>query len=239
MTSPAPLTIVLPCFNPSTGWAANVLTNLAKIEERLGFMPRLVLVNDGSDTAETRTGIRTLSEAMPDAAIVEYEANRGKGHALRRGVAEASTDYVIFTDVDFPYSHESFMRIWEALAAGSDVAIGHRDASYYAHVPFVRRVISRSFRFVVERTFRLRTSDTQSGLKGFNARGRDYFLATRTDRYLFDLEFVHACSRDPRLRLTPVPVELNPGVTFRRMSPRVLFLELVNLLRIWARRSDR
>jgi glycosyltransferase involved in cell wall biosynthesis len=239
MTSHAPLTIVLPCFNPPPGWATNVLSSLARIEERLGFSPHLVLVNDGSDTAETRSGIRALSDAMPEATIVGYEANMGKGHALRRGVAQARTDYVIFTDVDFPYSVDSFVRIWEALEAGSDVAVGHRDASYYAHVPLVRRLISRSFRLVVERAFRLGTSDTQSGLKGFNARGREHFLATRTDRYLFDLEFVHSCSRDPGLRLTPVPVELNAGITFRRMSPRVLFVELLNLLRIWARRSDR
>jgi glycosyltransferase involved in cell wall biosynthesis len=239
MTFHAPLTIVLPCFTPPAGWAGNVIANVQQIEERLGFPPVLVVVDDGSRTSEARAGVGELREALPSATIVRYDENMGKGFALRRGVAEASTPYVIFTDVDFPYTIESFVRIWEALGAGSDVALGHRDESYYRHVPRVRRMISRSFRFVVRHAFRLGTSDTQSGLKGFNERGKAHFLQSRTDRYLFDLEFVRACSRDPGLTLTPVAVELNPGVTFRRMSPRVLLTELLNLVRIWSKRPSR
>jgi glycosyltransferase involved in cell wall biosynthesis len=239
MTPPTPLTIVLPCFNPPAGWAGNVMANVQRIEGYLGFPPALVVVDDGSRTPEARTGVGELHEELPSAKIIRYDENMGKGYALRRGVAEATTPFVIFTDVDFPYTIESFVRIWDALRAGSDVAVGHRDESYYRHVPLARRLISRSFRFVVKHAFRLGTSDTQSGLKGFNERGKAHFLRSRTDRYLFDLEFVRACSRDDGLTLTPVAVEINPGVTFRRMSARVLLTELLNLVRIWSKRPSR
>src|SRR5690606_10670565 len=87
----SPLTIVVPCFEPPTGWAANVTGNLAQIERRLGFAPELVLVDDGSVGDETRRGIEEIRATLPRATILRDEVNMGKGHALRRGVSVAHT----------------------------------------------------------------------------------------------------------------------------------------------------
>lgn len=75
-------------------------------------------------------------------------------------------------------------------------------------------------------------SDTQCGLKGFGEAGRELFLRTTIDRFLFDMEFVMFVSRRKDLRTEVVEARLNEGVRFSRMNYRILLRESINFVRI-------
>ncbi|MCA8832686.1 glycosyltransferase family 2 protein [Hymenobacter pini] len=240
---PAPsstLAIVLPCYRPPDDWAANILTSLQRLQ---GLLPahvvvHLYVVNDGAEAAVTEADIQLLQNALTDRfTYLAYPNNHGKGHALRKGMAEVQEPYCLFTDIDFPYQEHSMAAVYRLLVqSGADIVVGVRDDAYYAQVPPARRRVSKLLRRVTRHVLRLPVEDTQCGLKGFNTTGRQLFLRTTTQRYLFDLELLLLASRLKHLRVVPQVVELKPGIIFSRLNPRILLTETTNLIRILGRR---
>lgn len=229
------LDLVLPCYNPQPGWSGRVIAAYRIIAQQLGFAPGVILINDGSEYGVMAQDIQLLQEAIPQLQYLENERNRGKGYTLREGVLLAQSDFVIYTDIDFPYTEKSLVDVWMALQDGVQVAAGVKNQQYYDGVPPLRRLISRLLRAMSYLLLRLEITDTQCGLKGFNRQGREAFLATTIDRYLFDLEFLFLAYRHFRLTVRAVPVTLKPGIVFSRMRPGILIEEGLNFLRVWLR----
>lgn len=226
--------LVLPCYNPLPDWVDNLLASVASLQRELPeAAPHVVLVNDGSAHGVEDAQIARLRVALPHFTYVEHAQNQGKGQALRTGVQHCQHAICLFTDIDFPYEEASMARLYRVLAAGqTDVAAGSRDSDYYRQVPAARVAISRTLRLVTRRLLRLPVSDTQCGLKGFNARGKALFMRGQTRRYLFDLEFLYVSARQTGLRVRAVEVRLKPGVVFSKMPLRVLATESYSLLKI-------
>ena len=202
-----------------------------------GFLfKKIILVNDGSSTGVTPEKFKILRESNLPIEIVSYTKNQGKGYALRQGAIEADSDFQIFTDVDFPYTIPSIIAIYNSLKSGNDVALGTRKADYYQTVPFVRRLISKFLRWVLKSVLKLPITDTQCGLKGFNQKGKQVFLQTTINRFLFDLEFVKMVTqKNLNLKVDPVNVKLRPDVVFSKMNYKVLMGESINFARLFFR----
>lgn len=233
--------LVLPCYNPPKGWAQNLILAIKNLHK---LMPEtdltVYIVNDGSSQPPTVAELALLNEQITRFNYLSYAENRGKGYALRHGIALTQNPYCLFTDIDFPYEETSVMAVCHSLKNQScDIAVGVRSAEYYKHVPSFRTIISKSLRFCTKHILQLPVSDTQCGIKGFNHKGKDVFLNTQTDRYLFDLEFLFRAARQPRLRVEPIDVQLKPGIIFSHMNAQVLINEVYNLMKIITRNSRR
>lgn len=192
----------------------------------------LIVVNDGSSKNFTE-GEEVLLAAS-GIRHVTYTENKGKGYALRQGVETAKGEYIIYTDIDFPYTHQSFLKVYETLKAGNNVVIGIRGEEYYTHLPKSRVYISKFLRSLIRFFLRIPTDDTQCGLKGFNQKGKEVFLKTTINRYLFDLEFVFLSARE-KLKMKTVEVELRPEVVLSKMNWKILLQEFGNFLKIFVR----
>lgn len=171
---------------------------------------------------------------MSSINFISYTENQGKGYALRKGVEAAKGDYIVYTDIDLPYTHESFLKVMEALKQGNDVVVGIRSEEYYTHLPKSRVYISKFLRSLIRFFLRIPTDDTQCGLKGFNQKGREVFLSTTINRHLFDLEFVFLSARK-KLKIKTVEVELRPEVVLSQMNWKILLQEFGNFLKIFAK----
>jgi len=230
--------LVLPCYNPAPGWEQHVLESYRAFCARVEEQVQLVLVRDGSSAVVTDAHIALLSSNIPSFKLIAYDTNRGKGYALRKGIAEASGDIVMYTDIDFPYTLESMQTVYDKLNKDEcDVAIGVKNEAYYAQVPWMRRAISKNLRLLTGMFLSMPITDTQCGLKGFNRKLVPVFLATTIDRYLFDLEFVRNCFVGKKYRVNAVPVALNENVHFRSMNYRILLPEMANFIRLLFRKS--
>ncbi|MBG8554416.1 glycosyltransferase [Hymenobacter guriensis] len=230
--------LILPCYNPPANWVSNLAASVERLARLLPHIDLHVLVvNDGSTHGVGPAEVAHLRELLPTARYLAYSANQGKGYALRYGVQHAQHALCLFTDIDFPYEEVSVQQVLAALQAGADIAVGSRSPQYYAQVPRARIVISKLLRRSTHYLLGLQVSDTQCGLKGFNARGRAVFLATTINRYLFDLEFIYLASRpEAGLRVMPVPVQLRPSVVFSRMNLGVLLTEGSSFLKLLVQR---
>jgi len=233
------LTLVLPCYNPPSGWADIVLEGYKEIQSYVDYPVELIIVNDGSTQHIEASIVHKLQNQIPLFKFISYPANRGKGFALRKGMKEVQTQTVIYTDIDFPYTSESLLSMLRELQSGTEIAIGVKNKTYYKNVPFVRVLISKILRKLIGFSLSIPITDTQCGLKGFHQKGKEVFLGTTIDRYLFDLEFVYNSFRQkPPLSIRPISITLKPGVKFRRINAKILWTELRNFLKILKRNYE-
>lgn len=229
------ISLVLPCYNPTGDWTETVINSIQSIEKSSAIEVHLILVNDGSTKNVSEADFQNLKAGLPRIEIIDYQINRGKGYALRQGVAKAKTELIIYTDIDFPYTEDSFISIYEGLLEGLDVVPGHRGDGYYENTPYFRKLISKFLRWNLKMFLNLPTDDTQCGIKGFNKKGAIVFLDTQIDRFLFDLEFIKLASKR-KLAIKTATVELKPGVVFSKVNIKILAREAVNFFKVLFRK---
>ena len=227
--------MVLPCYNPPKDWEKVVAESVKSIEKNGNLSIDLVIVNDGSTKNVSTENLNYLETELPGITVLSYVQNRGKGYALRQGVEKARHDLIIYTDIDFPYTEESFLTVFETLKEGHDVVPGHRGDAYYAKTPYVRKVISKFLRWTLKTFLRLPTDDSQCGIKGFNKIGAIIFLDTQIDRFLFDLEFIKLASKR-KVKIKKAEVTLKPDVVFSKVNFKILARESVNFFRVLFRK---
>ncbi len=133
---------MLPCYNPDLNWAVNISIRYNEIARLLpNYQFELILVNDGS-SRNINPELQKLSKEIAHCHLVNYTSNKGKGYAIREGVKKATGDFIVYTDVDFPYTNQSFVQIVEGLNE-ADITIGTRGTSYYQNIPLHRAIISK------------------------------------------------------------------------------------------------
>ncbi len=230
------LALVVPCYRPGANWHKVFHDNVDALQRRLPEVELIpVLVVDGLSPDIGPDQFKLLGKAFPEIRFHWFSHNYGKGFALRHGVRHVDADYYLYTDVDFPFEHESMVSLVHRLIRpdGPDVVAGVKGPEHYRKVPLQRRLVSILLRVGIRLLFGLPHSDTQTGLKGFNRKARTVFLQTRIPRYLFDLEFLLRAHRTPGIRIEWHEVALRPDVTFTPLDRRILSSELRNLVWLW------
>lgn len=84
---------------------------------------------------------------------------------------------------------------------------------------------------------RLPFEDTQAGIKGFNQTGKNIFLSTTINRFLFDLEFVKIACSFPDIRIQSIYVVNNGSLLLSSFGFKTILIELFNLIRILVKRD--
>jgi SAM-dependent methyltransferase len=117
------LSVVVPAFNE----AATIASLLdAVLRKEVPGMDLEVIVVESNSTDGTREVVRRYAD-HPRVKLVLEERPRGKGHAVRTGLAEASGDFVLIQDADLEYDLEDYDVLLEPLAAGREaVVLGSR-----------------------------------------------------------------------------------------------------------------
>jgi len=194
----------------------------------------MYLVNDGSKSGIRSADIRLLSEKIAGFTYIDSSVNQGKGGALRDAVRLTTGKWVIYTDADYPYLIENAVEMFRLLSSdAADVVVGVRDEQYYDQLPIGRKIFSLSLKVMNYLFFpQLKVKDTQSGLKGFNQKGKEVFLKTKISACLFDMEFLVLASKNPTIRIHWIYVQAREGIVFSTMRAKTIMTELVNFASI-------
>jgi hypothetical protein len=203
------LSLVIPAFNEEARLGDGVSRLREAVES--GAIDRetteFVIVDDGS-TDDTTARAAALFDSFPHRRFVRLEENRGKGGAVRAGVAVASAPLIAFADADMAIDPAQTPQFLHALAS-ADLAIGSRTASGASvdRPSFRRSVMNRTFNELVNILTNVSLSDTQCGYKAFRApAAKLLFHCSVTERFAFDVEIL-SLARRLGLSIAEVPVQ--------------------------------
>ncbi|PAP77765.1 glycosyltransferase family 2 protein [Rubrivirga marina] len=122
---PPAVSLVLPAFNEVENLEDAVAQARGPLQD-IDPAWELVIVDDGSDDGTGALADR-IALADPHVRVVHHAENRGKGVALRSGVAAARAPVVAYTDADLPFDMEALGRAHARLVeTGADLVAGLR-----------------------------------------------------------------------------------------------------------------
>jgi glycosyltransferase involved in cell wall biosynthesis len=107
------LSVVMPMYNEEE----NVPSTLQAVREELEKLDvpwEMVLVNDGS-TDDTLVLVQEAAAKDARIRLFSYAPNRGRGHALRTGFAQARGEIIVTIDFDLSYSAEFITKLYREL----------------------------------------------------------------------------------------------------------------------------
>ncbi|MFP4087616.1 MAG: glycosyltransferase family 2 protein [Desulfobacteraceae bacterium] len=115
------LSIIIPCYNEKL----YLPELLSKVKESAVRDKEIILVDDGSDDGTDQL-IRDQLAGEVD-KVVYHTHNRGKGAAVRSGLAHVTGDVVIIQDADLEYDPVVYPKLMAPIAEGkADVVYGSR-----------------------------------------------------------------------------------------------------------------
>lgn len=150
----------------------------------------IIVVVDGfvDETFEKVKKIENL-----EIKVFGYEINKGKGYAVRYGMARASGDYIAFIDSGMDIDPNGISMLLEhAEWYDADIIVGSkRHPASKLEYPLVRRIYSWGYSKFVKILFGLKLTDTQSGLKVFKREVLDMVLPRLVvKKFAFDIEIL-------------------------------------------------
>jgi dolichol-phosphate mannosyltransferase len=123
-TNRAKLSVIIPCYNEERTLQECVHRVLAIQDETLAL--ELIIVDDCSKDKSLEIA-RGLVERSPELLLLQHDVNKGKGAALRTGIARATGDFVAVQDADLEYDPMDLKKLLIPLRSGdADVVLGSR-----------------------------------------------------------------------------------------------------------------
>ncbi len=217
------LSIIIPVWNEA-GKIANDIREVITFSKEQDWEIELIIVDDGSEDQTSSLAEDMSVPASVIKKVIRYTPHRGKGFAVRKGIAESTGELVMFMDsgqnVPLSYINVGIKQIEQG---DCDILIGSRylPASIIRKkLVWYRQISSFIFRKFIKWFLHIPKfiSDTQCGFKFFRGDiARELFSNCQSDGFIFDLEIILSairkeylicefaiewtCDRDSRLSL--------------------------------------
>jgi len=205
------LSIVIPAFNESRKIARDVEAAAAFLKNN-NLTGEIVVVDDGSSDNTTAAAEAAIIPSDMLLNVIRYEDNRGKGYAVRTGMAASTGEYTMFADSGNCVPYDTALLGLELLKSGScELAHGSRKmpgSVIRRPQSCFRRLMSRFFRLLMVLFMKIPTelTDTQCGFKIYKGDvAWELYGACTTDGFIFDIEIIlRACRAGYRIREFPL-----------------------------------
>jgi glycosyltransferase involved in cell wall biosynthesis len=193
------LSVIVPVFN-ERNTVVEIVRRMRAVE--LPVEREIVLVDDGSDDG-TRAVLPQLGDST--VRVVTHPHNRGKGAAVRTGLANVTGDLVIVQDADLEYDPEDWPRLLAPVLKGkAQVVYGSRFTGERRNMFFLHWLGNRFLSLVTNVLYNTTLSDMETCYKVFDRRILDG-IKLRSERFEFEPE-ITAKILKKRIRIYEVPI---------------------------------
>lgn len=209
MTQRKLISVIVPAYKQERTIAKD-LKKIKRVLDSLRCRTELICVVDGK-IDKTFNLASKFSRAYKNVRVVGYDTNKGKGYAVRFGMAESKGDIIAFIDAGMDLNPNGLSMCLEHFEwYHADVMVGSkRHPASKVEYPWQRRILSVGYQFLVWLLFGLKVRDTQVGLKLY----RREVLETVLPRLLikafaFDIEMLAVANYLGYKRIYEAPVEV-------------------------------
>ncbi len=206
------LSVIVPAFN-----CPSIKKDLLKLDTYLSHKLKtpyeVICVVDGQKTKKDKT-LRLAKLAVTrnnKVKVLSYKENKGKGYAIRFGMANAKGGTIAFIDSGGDLNTSGIGMALEHMRwYKADIIIGSkRHHASKVSYPWQRKVLSFLVQKATRFFFGLDVSDTQTGLKVFKRKVLVKILPRLlVKRWAFDLEMLAVANRLGFTRIYESPVEI-------------------------------
>ena len=172
-----PISVIVPTYNEKE----SIRPFLKVLNEHMQSGYELIMVDDSSDDTTARFAEETLQKQGIPFKIVRRN-KKGKGSAVRDGLAIANGDRIVIIDADLEYHPKEIQPMLAKLSEYDVVTVSRTFGS--------RRFLGLLEQLMVAFLFSI-TFETQSGLKVIRKSAKN--IEFKTDRWLWDTEFIYQC----------------------------------------------
>ncbi len=199
-------TIILPALNEAEA-LPQVLEELTRV---LDAHYEILVVDDGSTDNTPQVVL------AQHCRLVQHPARRGKGAAVRTGVANARGQFIIIMDADATYPASAIPQITNLLA-DNDLVRCNRETGVEEHMPFINKVGNWLFDTLLSNVHGLDGNDHLSGMYGLR---REAALRLKLQSNGFDIEAeIGIKARAQNLRITSFPIQYQSRVGEKKLRP--------------------
>lgn len=181
------------------------------------FDYQIICVVDGMVDDTFKEASKIKSDKI---SVIGYQHNKGKGYAVRYGVARANGDLISFLDAGMDISPKGIMMCMAHMDwYNADIIVGSkRHPVSRVNYPWFRRIFSIGYHLGIKLLFNLPLTDTQSGIKIFRRPVLEKVLPRLlVKRYAMDIEMLAVARHLGFKRIYEAPIE----VTFDQRTSRI------------------
>lgn len=234
------VSIIIPAYNESER-IATTLEEILNFLRKQSYASEILIADDGSKDETCHIADSILANFPHE--ILRSEENRGKGHAVRRGMLRARGEYLFFMDADLSTPIEEMTPFLKYLQNNYDIVIGSRamkDSHIVVHQNVLRERMGKVFNFLARRLTFKDIYDSQCGFKSFRRNvARDLFGSAKLNGFGFDAEILYLAQRKSyRILEAPITWRNSPKSRVSILGdPVKMFWDLIRIR--WIHRNSR
>lgn len=154
------LTLVIPLFNEEDC----IKEVIPEILETCQGMYDVIIVDDGSNDNSNQLLKECLKKSSDDVRILQHEFNKGYGAAIKTGIKNAHTDFIVTIDADGQHRLKDVHNMFEYMSKNQvDLLIGSRVNNKNQNL--YKSLGKWIIRYFTSRMIKLDIKDLNSGLK--------------------------------------------------------------------------
>lgn len=200
------ISVVIPAYNEARR-LPETIERIDSFATRERILHEVIIVDDGSRD-ETASVVRAATSSTVPFRLIGYQSNAGKGYAIRRGIMEATGEWILISDADLSTPIEELGKLLRS-ADHAELVIGSRalsNSEVRVRQAWYRQRMGKVFNALMGAITGLPFADTQCGFKLLRRDvARRIFEQATVDRFAWDVEMLMlACQMGYRVEEVPV-----------------------------------
>lgn len=189
------LSVIVPAYRQERTIASD-LRRIEAVLKQIRYDYEIICVVDGKVDKTYQNARKVASTKIK---VIGYKENKGKGYAVRYGMARTKGELVAFIDAGMDIDPNGISMLLEHFEwYESDIIVGsiRHSASKVYDYPFKRKILSFGYHTLTKVLFGLRVTDSQRGIKIFKRKVLEKILPRLlVKNYAFDIEILAVARR--------------------------------------------